>query len=547
MGNDLGISVQEMIDNQLLDGAKLIAGQKGLNRKIRQLNVMEVPDILNWVSEGEFLLTTLYSIKDDEEAKRKLLPDLYHKGISAIGIKPGRYIDQIPDVMVKFSNEVGLPLFTIAENTSFAKIINNVNSYVFNKYLSFLKHSENVHRQLMDVVLNDGGIKALVHVLARIIGNPVLIADFGLEQSEADSLDDNLTVQTLEETVKKKKYSESPSQGYEQFQDCLNGKNVQSFIFPIKAGNRILGNIFIWEWAKPLQRNDFRSIENCTAFAALEMLKLRAVLDVQSKYQQEFIEDLLSPESQLRVAALDKAKYFGFNTSIPHAVCFVQEEGVNEGEVSDEEHNLRLRKVIETYFKNHRKDILCAIRKNSFIFLYPFRTTSLSKAKSEIFFECRKFLSYMDSYLKNTKLIIGIGRAYHEPLSLWKSYLEARKGIIAAGLVNTDRVIHFDDLGVYRILSMVAAGEEASLFCRDILAPLIEYDSNNNRDLMETLEVYFKFNGNLKAVSKAMFTHYNTIIYRIQRIEEILQLKLTDPEDRLCIELALKLYKLSNY
>lgn len=67
MDKTYGISVRSVLEMEVLQGAKLIAGRGGLDRVVTSMNVMEVPDIIDWVSGGELIVTTAYSIKDDVE------------------------------------------------------------------------------------------------------------------------------------------------------------------------------------------------------------------------------------------------------------------------------------------------------------------------------------------------------------------------------------------------------------------------------------------------------------------------------------------------
>ena len=62
-----------------------------------------------------------------------------------------------------------------------------------------------------------------------------------------------------------------------------------------------------------------------------------------------------------------------------------------------------------------------------------------------------------------------------------------------------------------------------------------------NCDLIETIRAYFESGGNLKRVSEQLFTHYNTVIYRINRIRDTLNIDLKDPETAFTIQLALKI------
>ncbi|MEG2539835.1 MAG: helix-turn-helix domain-containing protein, partial [Clostridium sp.] len=68
-----------------------------------------------------------------------------------------------------------------------------------------------------------------------------------------------------------------------------------------------------------------------------------------------------------------------------------------------------------------------------------------------------------------------------------------------------------------------------------------EYDSKKSTELVKTLEAYFEHNGNLKKMSDALFTHYNTILYRLTRIKEITGVNFENAKDRLNLEIALKI------
>ena len=71
--------------------------------------------------------------------------------------------------------------------------------------------------------------------------------------------------------------------------------------------------------------------------------------------------------------------------------------------------------------------------------------------------------------------------------------------------------------------------------------PLDQHDLQRNSGLIKTLTVYFECNGNLKQVSKELYTHYNTILYRMERIEEITGLNMKVSEHRLNLQIGLKI------
>ena len=57
---------------------------------------------------------------------------------------------------------------------------------------------------------------------------------------------------------------------------------------------------------------------------------------------------------------------------------------------------------------------------------------------------------------------------------------------------------------------------------------------------------HLRNSGNVRQVSKEMFAHYNTVSYRLKKIEEITGRDLNDPDDRFLLELATRLLSFSS-
>src|SRR6266496_1032185 len=76
------------------------------------------------------------------------------------------------------------------------------------------------------------------------------------------------------------------------------------------------------------------------------------------------------------------------------------------------------------------------------------------------------------------------------------------------------------------------------------LGPLLAHDARNDGTLVETLEGFFRCNGNLSETARVMHLHRNSLLYRLDRIEAILGRSLEDSELRLSLQIALKIHHL---
>ena len=63
LGPRPGLPLTDVLALPVLVGAQLIAGAAGRHRAVTRVNVMEVPDVLPYVREGELLVTTGYAVR----------------------------------------------------------------------------------------------------------------------------------------------------------------------------------------------------------------------------------------------------------------------------------------------------------------------------------------------------------------------------------------------------------------------------------------------------------------------------------------------------
>src|SRR3954449_6374266 len=91
-----GLPLTQVLALPVLAGAQLIAGAGGRHRVVTRVNVMEVPDVLPYVREGELLVTTGYAVRDQPDRLAGLVRDLHLRGVAALGITLRRDVDEAP-------------------------------------------------------------------------------------------------------------------------------------------------------------------------------------------------------------------------------------------------------------------------------------------------------------------------------------------------------------------------------------------------------------------------------------------------------------------
>lgn len=149
-------------------------------------------------------------------------------------------------------------------------------------------------------------------------------------------------------------------------------------------------------------------------------------------------------------------------------------------------------------------------------------TVSESDEK-EVLAKIYKSLSeYLYSISSDIKLVMGVGRAYEGIADLQKSFTEASRCVILSEKMNmSGRVFWYEEMGIYNLFSELADKKVMQEFIDSTLGVIIEYDRNNNSKLLETLKAYLWNNNSLIHASEQLYTHRNTVKYRVQRISQL--------------------------
>ncbi|GJM70323.1 hypothetical protein HMSSN036_25390 [Paenibacillus macerans] len=132
-----------------------------------------------------------------------------------------------------------------------------------------------------------------------------------------------------------------------------------------------------------------------------------------------------------------------------------------------------------------------------------------------------------------------------EPLAVKDSYIDA-ENLYTASCISKEnaRLITWERLGIYAVLSLLPKHVNVDKYLGRYVKPLVVYDEAHHSSLIQTLKVYFQMGGNIKLTAQNMYTHYNTVVYRLDKIKSLLGISFDDPEARLQLQLGLKIYEM---
>lgn len=153
------VPLRDVLKVDTLADTTVLAGDVGLDRVVTRLNVMEVPDIVDWVKPHALLVTTGYPLAHiTEEQFVELIRELDERQVAALGVKVGRYIDSIPQSVLDTANELGFALLSLSAATSFDDLLEQVHVRLTDVQAGVLQRTDELHAALEGLVLEGAGL-----------------------------------------------------------------------------------------------------------------------------------------------------------------------------------------------------------------------------------------------------------------------------------------------------------------------------------------------------------------------------------------------------
>ncbi|MDI2124730.1 PucR family transcriptional regulator [Yinghuangia seranimata] len=536
-----GLPVSEVLSVSSLAGARLLAGAAGLDRMVQRLNVMEVPDILPWTKPHELLLTTGYPLRETPQSPADLVVELHAKRLAAIAIKFGRYVDELPAEMLAAADRVGLPIIRLPDDVAFDDILNQVLTDILNRQAAVLARSEEAHRALVSVVLAGGGLGELTEELSGLLGGTVLVTTPDgriLAGSRSPG----------EEPDARGCFDASGRFRVEEFRHgtrVLEERGARTALVPILAGSLDHGRVVLLAGGdRRLDESDIHVLERAAATAALVITKELAVSAVESKYQGDFLRDLLAGRAGDPGHTVPHCASLGWDIDRPLFVVVAQLEA---GEVPDPEPR-DLRPTHERFATAwsmvvRERDPKAAVVGYSQEVVVVMGTPTRSSAGEAV----RQMVAQVsgDGGGGRRAFSTGVSRVVNSPELLPEAYEQARRAArVGRQMHGPGSVSDFDSLGVYRLLSLVPDSAELTSFMRETLRELATRDDEETEDLRTTLQVLLDTNLNVAETARILHFHYNTLRYRIGKLERMVGPFTTDAHLRLSLGLALQVMRM---
>uniref|UniRef100_UPI00286EEACB PucR family transcriptional regulator n=1 Tax=Anaerosporobacter sp. TaxID=1872529 RepID=UPI00286EEACB len=527
---------RDFINLPSMEGCRVLTGEESLNNKIQGANVIEVPDIIDWLRPADVLITTAFPFRDDLSQLVNLLEQFAEKGIAGIAIKPKRYIDTITKDMIDKANEVGIFVIELHANAVFSDIVfETIQAISYKSMNTYWKVQEQTDR-LLSELSNTTTIEDMLTTLCKELKRNLMIVDNSYKKIYAkeywNTTDNEEKKQGYwnQQSYEKQEYSEN------EIEELLvlardNIETKKYYIIPFYQKENHSIYMLIHQEKQALSTIERKVIENIIPIISLQIRNSNLLKKQLNQYRDRFLLDWLKGAIIDKLDIVLFAKEFGIslNAEGKYQVAIVSFRG-KENDKTIKEQMSRM----QYHFYRLKVKFLIAVDGGEVIIIMESTQEEvpqivLQKLLQELRIELGENLVVI---LSNPQPINLVSVAYREVKKMKEISFKCR--------VKGD-IIRYSDLGIYTILSLIPNHPEVHSYIKRFVEPIREYDVKNNTKLLETLITYYELGGNAKEASKHLYIHYNTMMYRLDKVKNILEIDIDHVETKLQLQIALKL------
>jgi PucR family transcriptional regulator, purine catabolism regulatory protein len=534
-----GLTVGEVLRFGLLRSAVVLAGQAGIGRPVERLNVMTVPEILPWAKPHEFMLTTGYPLPRSAGQLAGLVRSFADRDLAAFGIKFGAHLRELPAEVLRAADEVQLPVIRIPEDVAFDDILSVVLSEIVNRQAMAISRAQQIHDSFLDIVLGGGALADIVAKLGELVPAAaiVVVDDAGqvLAESrtgqarrqlrEADLIDDagRLRVRLLADGASRPGGLETSDTDY--------------VLAPLQAGPLRHGYIVALRRAAPFDDFAVVAIEQAAVIGALDITRQLATSAVMHQFEANALHDLVSARPPTAEDVQAWSDSFGWNFDRALVVVVARPEWAAAGANGRTSQNDRQRGIAQWVSEVRKIDRSAAVAAFTNELVAVMDAEHGAARAPQALWSGLKAVSHREFSL-------GVSRVFRSAAGVARAYEEARKALqIGRRVAGPGKTTLFETLGVFRLLSLIEDTDELRTFATDTLGGVLALKPDERSELLRTLEVLLDTRLNVTKAAHIQHLHYNTMRYRIQKLERLVGPFTSDL--RLCLQLAVALQILS--
>jgi purine catabolism regulator len=318
----------------------------------------------------------------------------------------------------------------------------------------------------------------------------------------------------------------------------------------VAAGGTDLARLVCVREDGPLTSDDVHALERAAAVAALLITRQEAITAVENKYQGDFLRDILLRRAVGEDYIAEHVEMFEWDLRLPVVVVAAEIDPPTPDEPAP---SRETRRHWQERFAAAWRQVCAGLGdgiptvdfSSEVVTLLPVGPDDLEPSAGQDLVTRAVTAVAGDKGGGRRSFSVGVSRLAHTLDELPAAYAQARRAAeVGRRMSGGGATTYFDQLGLHRLIALVPDPEELRSFTRDALGSLADA-TPEAADLRETLQVLIDTNFNVAEAARAQFFHYNTMRYRVSKLEKMLGPIASDPDLRLDVAVALRILEIT--
>ena len=388
-----------------------------------------------------------------------------------------------------------------------------------------------IPQKLLDAVCR-GGLQNIADTAYLLLGHPIIIYDLSFKilafsqnvQPDCRFLkkvtqDKQIIEQTMTAFFEDKVLDLLRKGGASFFFECSNRPILppKTIIIhsPIFIKGMIVGFVVAMRGHVQWDESDLALTDEISKIISIEIRNDHFYRNSKGLLHEHFLMDMLEDLSEKRTFVEARLQALGLKLHKNMYIVVIRLEQAIENDV-------QFRPILQE---------LGNIFKSSISTIYKEHIVSLIHCHHDEQALMDTILEKLSMCLGSAGLTAGVSLCFHDLCQIRRHYLQAIDALdIGLSLKKPERIFLFQQLSIYRLFKLSCPSAEIADYFHPAVFCLANYDSRNHTELMKTLYYYMI---NLKALLKTkdiLRIHRNTLVYRINKIQELTNINLEDGE-----------------
>ena len=522
---------------------QLLSSHSNLTQPLESVEITETPDVADFIPKNVMILTTAMIYKDDQEKLKPFIDSLKQAECTALGIKVGRFLDEISPEIVAYASAVDLPLIKIPSTQPLGGLLHEIVGYLRDSKTEQMSVAFDIQKRFSTLLMQDVDATRFIAEFAKILNAPIILLSpwqqviahsnyFYGNQKSAEFFIKQLSKDHFQQLAQEKKIFRLQDERQE---------NIQVAGFPIRVNDYFPYYLLVLSPEQiPYPISEF-AIDQAILVLTFLLFKNQKIAESFEHLKTDFLDRLLDTHQEALSKHqnwLELWKNYRLINSDYYQLAIVY--GVTKPE---NETHIRYQQaegqLIFQWLKEQLPEILPDVA------LFKLKNQN----KSILIFQSKKndhlmILQNLAERLQQALPItirFALGNAYENLEDLPNSYIEASSTLEASLHAQKPATVQlFHPKGLAGLFEKIGT-EDVEYFCQQQLKELAYPTEPTLQELRKTLKVFLDFNCEITKTANALYLHRNTIKYRMNQCEKLLDTSIQEPETSLLLRVALEL------